>query len=351
MLNFTAFGGSPIGDNAAAWTKILAAVAASSGGERIYIPAGKYTSSASPQLAYPNRRFSVSIVGDGADVTILNFPSTNGLVLVAASDTHSAHVRDLCFTCNVRGNVGLSINNSFTLGAFGESEIENCSFRGDDSAPGSVWADAVAVTGMCGVKYDGLLVLGGGNYGNGVVLDTGGVPGPNNASIVHDFSKCKFFGCGAGIVYGSVQGVTVDQCNFTNGVTGIWGPTNKTNLGQLAVSNSQLNTTGSQVLMQSSFTNFLASNNMVMVAPNNVGFFLNCPGNWASIVGNQFTGTASTSSGFGIVAFNGFNNGNVVGNIFFRLAYGGDFHGSSNWNTAQFNSANIFNGVTTPLVV
>lgn len=304
MNNFVNFGavGDGVTDNAAAWGRAFATL--NPQGDRLYIPAGKYLSSVSQSFTYPNGRpCSLAITGDGADVTTLYWPRSSGLTLNASNARHSIHLRDLTLSTGTQGFSGLNLLNSVSEGNFAQNDLINVTFRGDDGGQASFgWATDVNIQNWSNINFQNALVYGAGNgYGNGVVINS---TNPSVPGIVYNFSLCGFFNLGVGISYGSVQGMTVSQCNFTNGVTGIWCPPGQRSSSQLAVSDSQFNTTSCQILGQSLIGQVLLANNMFLITPPGFGVVL-----W-------------TSSGEIVVSGNGSfpsASATVTGNVFLTL--------------------------------
>lgn len=336
MLNFVDLGGVGDGvtDNASIWEKAFAALGPY--GEAIYVPAGKYLSSNVASFRYPlTALFTLTIYGDGADATTLYSPSTGGFALWASKPRHGFHFRDLTISTGVQGRCGLNLQNTVAEGNFAQNDITRCTFRGDDGGQGQFsWTYSAYVSNFSNVNFDGCLFYGSGNgTGTGITLDS---TNPAIPGIVYNLSKCGFFNLGVGLTYGSVQGVTIDQCNFTNGVTGILAPPGKTNLSQLAITNSQFNTTGNQIFAQSQIGNLLLSNNLFLIGLGGNGIVLFGGGQWASIVGNQFLGVAQAPAGTGIaVAQSPFQQGVVQGNLFSRLTAATAIPTAVNWNVGS----------------
>lgn len=141
----------------------------------------------------------------------------------------------------------------------------------------------------------------------GVSRSKDSCPGSTNANqpgIVYNLSLCSFFNLGVGLSYGSVQGVTVSQCNFTNVITGIWSPAGNTNGSQLAVVASQFGVGANQILTQSPIGQIMLAANLFIAEP---------AGNAVALW---------TPNGIQIIGANGtYQNANAIlaGNTFVKL--------------------------------
>jgi hypothetical protein len=72
-------------------------------GVSILLPAMTMAFTSAVTFNYPSARiFSLTLQGAGPDSTILNWPSTNGLVLNMTQDNHSFHIRDMTLTVAAR---------------------------------------------------------------------------------------------------------------------------------------------------------------------------------------------------------------------------------------------------------
>lgn len=347
-LNVQWFG--PGSDYSPALTYALAAL--NSPGGQIYFPPGvTYTFASNVAYTIPSGQFSVAFVGGGADTTVLYWPSANGITINASSALHSAHFRDLTFSTNSNGSyIAINLNNSVLEGNFAQSDVVRCTFRGSDGGQGTYyWSSGVFVAGMSNVNYEGCLFYGNGAGTGGIGLNVNG----NSAvspyfSIVHNVSQCGFFNLGIGFNYGNkVQGVTISQCNFTNGVTGIFLPSSSTNAAQLAVTASQFNTTANQINLNGALTQLLCQGNLFYVPYGNSGITFGASANGAyhTITGNMFNGPGLVSGAYGIYVGSVNNCTAVTGNSFYDFQYGVELSGTSGWTVGT----NAYNTVTTPV--
>ena len=339
-LNLCWFGGDSTGtsDSTTALNNALSALP--SGGGQIFFP-GKFKFNSAITYTIPANRFSVSFVGNGADSTNLYWPSSNGITINGSSPEHSVHFRDL--TISTAGSAlynGITLNNSETLGSFAQSDFFRVTFQANDSAPGAAWNSGITVVGFSNISYDTCLFYGN-NIGSGISL-SGNASASPFFSIVHNISKSGFFECADGVVYGTyLQGVTVSQCNFTNGITGISIPTG-TGAAQLAVVASQFNCTGNQIDAIAPIAQLLISSSLFYVPANSAGIAITSNGLLSSIVGNSFSGSSAAAS-YGIDVTGPYTNSVIIGNTFYLLTVGINLIGASSFNV----QANVYDGCGT----
>ena len=174
------------------------------------------------------------------------------------------------------------------------------------------------------VNFDGCLFQGyhasdhDGN-GIGVLLQSSSA----GDGIVYNFNQCGFFYMGVGIQYGSyIQGVQVNLCNFTNGITGIYCPSGGTDLAQLSVANSQFNTFGNDIELQSAIAQVSLVNNLMYVWQGNTGLYAPYAAG-VIVVGNNFCNAGSPNTGQnGVIINNNSFPSTITGNAFLRLTTG-----------------------------
>jgi hypothetical protein len=309
-------------DSAAACNSALAA------SSKTTFPPGKFKILSGCNYSLTGTVASSTVTGAGQDATILYFPNaTTGMALSLSSPSQSVHVRNLTFSIGVaNGGTGLSVHQSVPLGAYAPSDFTNLTFRGDDGGLATdYWTDAIITSGVSGLKFDGVVVDGSSGFsGTGIVI-SGNVSVSPYYSIVQNFSNCIFNDTAVGIGYGSyVQGMTVTSSNFTGGQYGILAYGSGTGvLSQLAVTNSQFDTTNDAVTLSTQINNLLFSNNFLFIGSSHTGLNLALNSNF-TVVGNQFvkapaaTGTAAIHVG---TTASGFNS-TVIGNTFTQLDYG-----------------------------
>ena len=349
-ISILSYGGSGNGttNNSPALASAVAALPINGG--CISFPGGRYLFSTAVTLSDPSGGglYSVTLQGAGTDNTTLYWAASNGIIVNANGAKQTIHVRDLTFsTGSAGGYSALTLNNSSPLGVIALSDITHTIFRGDDGgAATQYWGNGISVAGQSNINFDSDTFFGpgAGNAGNGIFLN-----GSPNVSpyygIVFNIAKCGFFWTGNGLVIGTlIQGVTVTQSNFTNGITGIWAIPSGFGLDELDItSGNQFNTTGNQIEIQQGIADLIVGGNLIFVSGANTGVFIDAGGVRTSIVNNVFYGTAN--SGYGVYVAGSVPSGIATSNVFSNLSEGVELIGTSGWNV----QANSYSSVVTPV--
>ena len=329
-LNILSYGGNGNGsaDNVSALNSAFSALSAFPAGGTIYFPPGKYHFSAAVYYTTPSSAspWSVRVLGAGSDSSILQWGSSDGLTLIASNPQSSLHAEALTFSTTASGGyTGLTFQSATALGLFGQNDIVRCTFRGDTyGASNEWWSNCVQCYTTPNVNFDGCLFHGyhasayDGN-GIGVLLQSTSA----GDGIVYNFNQCGFFFLGIGIYYGTrIQGVQVNLCNFTNGITGIYCPSGAVDGDQLSVANSQFNTFGNDIELQSAIGQVSLVNNLMYVWQGNTGLYAPYAAGLI-IVGNNFSNAGSQNAGQnGIIINNNGSPSTITGNAFLYLTTG-----------------------------
>ena len=353
-VSITSYGG--IGDGKTNNSPSLASAFAAlpSTGGCISFPGGRYKFNTAVTLSYPasKAQFALTLVGAGTDATTLYWAASNGITINANGALQTTHVRDLTFsTGSTSGSYsGLILNNSQPLGALGVSDIVRTTFRGDDGGNATeYWGNGISVAGQSNINFEGDNFLGAsvGTGGNGILLNGNTSVSPYYG-IVFNIANCGFFWTGNGIAIGNyIQGVTVTQSNFTNGLTGInLLPSTSGQFDELNVTaGNQFNTTGNQIITQQFCLHLIVSGNLFFVSPGNSGIFLDSSGLNHTVVNNVFMGNGSSPGFTGIYVSNSNQNTIVSGNSFYNLSQGIDLIGTSGWTVLGNSWATITTNV------
>ena len=299
-------------------------------GGSIYFPPGTYKLSSQITYTMPTTVTSINIFGAGAEQTQLVWAAGGGMRINHIGQYNSSHVRDLCFmtgSSNVGG--GLLLNQNATTisnpANSAVSDVTNCTFRGSDNYANTYyWSYGVGCLGVSNVNFQGVDVVSSStSLGIGVVLQ--GTSSCN--SVVYNFQSCIFNYTIYGIDYGTyVQGVSVNQCNFTGGQYGIITLSSLSGLDQLIVSNTQFETTIAGIQTATFIPNTIINSNLFLVglAANGVGINLLQAGLY-SIIGNTFNpvGTPTSAVGIQISTTTSSYTGSIVGNVLFGMTGAG----------------------------
>jgi hypothetical protein len=283
----TTFGADPSGvaDSSSAWGKMVV-----SGATCFYFPAGRYKFLSTLNYKFAAGVRAMSVIGDGIDVTELTWPDPVGAgISIGFADpgfSDSFHVRDLTLsTGSDVVDVGLMVSSlhaspgpSVVASGQAQSDITRVTFRSsggyaDEESVNTThgWGGGVVLRGPSLVQFSEVTVYGptsrtfdsygGQSSGNGIVLSGGN---RYTAPVVFNFSGCNFQWLANGILIESyVQGVNVDQSNFTGNAAGIGVPGGETGLDQLTVTGSQFNNVNG-ILVLSPLPGLTSTNNLFL---------------------------------------------------------------------------------------
>lgn len=317
--------------------------------------AGKYKFAAAIDKMMATARQTVTIRGLGTDLSVLYWPAGGGMKITQRISTDSIHVRDLTFSTGA-ANVGSGLylsSGGVPLGSAQISDVTNVNFRGDDyddiGANSFYWNIGLNVTGWSNIDIFALnfygLVGAPGQPGGGIGIAYGGY-GTVIAGIVNIYSSAFFF-TAIGIELNSYwEGITIQQCNFNGetGGAGIYVPPAMTHTGPLlTINDSQFNTAGAQINLQTGVTQLALNGNTITTYGNSaIGATLGASIS-VTVIGNTFN--LAAGAGTASLYMNG-PYGIVLGNIFTSTATG-VFLGASSSNVSV--SQNRYIGVVTPV--
>lgn len=348
--NILSYGG--VGNGSTDNTQPLTnALAASTGGHTcVYFPPGKYNFASAVSYTLPSNGASVTIRGDGADVTELTWPNANGGITVNySSPGNSAHFRDMTIsTGQTGGGNGIHLHQTACLNQFAQSDIHRVTFRGADNDSGTggndYWSIAYLIDGVSGTSIDTVTV-----YGNKYAQGAGGqYQGSSTGcyAIYHNVSKSTFNELNFGIIYGTYsQGLTITQTNFQNGVTAIYVPPGSVGQAQLQVSDSQFNDSGNAISILSDVGGVMIHNNDFFSSPSNSSVLIT-PYDEVTVTGNVFNAQAGGGT-IGLALGTPATSGEVAvvsGNLFGSQAVGVLLESGSRGVNVQ---SNVYTGNTT----
>jgi hypothetical protein len=350
-VSITTFGGRGDGttDNTTPFLNALASLSGQGGG--IFFPAGKYKFNAGITSNLPAGVFSVIISGAGQDATELTWPNASGGIAFNYADAStSVHIRDLTLTTGTTSG-GSAITLALSTGLSNPavtaiSNLYRVTMRGSDGyAATNYWTNGLSIQNVSNVQADSLAIFGGSTpSGNGINL-IGNVSSAQYG-VQYNIAKSTFENLAQGIVYGSyIQGVTVDQCNFTGCVQGIISPASQGGvLAQLAVTNSQFNppANGNGILTQTWITETQISNCLFILLQNNGTAVNLAANNHFTISGNEITASVSATgtTGVAIGTTTSGGTGTITGNDFFGFDTGILLQSGSSGVSIQGNTIN-----------
>jgi hypothetical protein len=314
--------GDGITDCAPGWSSLSRSIP--SGGTRIQAGVGKYRFNTAISATLSGTQGALTLAGMGDGETIFYFPNAGtGLSITVDHREGGIHIRDMSFTTGAaNGGTGLSITQEEPEGAFQASDIINCTFRGDDGGQATeYWTTGLDLIALSGVNIINCNFYGNqpGTGGTGIHL-TGNPSVSPNYEIVINVQQSGFYNNGIGISYDSyVQGLAVDNCNFTNGVVGIHAPSTATGvLAQLSVCNSQFNCTADTIRLEVALNPVNISNTVFFCTSGAAGINLGGSLN-VSITGCSFV-PVTGGAGTGIIGTASFVA--ITGNTFDDLSVG-----------------------------
>lgn len=283
----------------------LASLPASGG--KIHFQAGKCYFSGAVTFNYPTTvPFSVSITGEGQDATRLYFATggANFLTLNMASPRHSFHVEELTFSCGIAGcGTALTVNNSQQEGNFAQNDLRKVTFSGEDGGQGiQYWNNGFYEKAVSNINIDGCLFYGDSSDNKHTGINISGDPaGGYKYTLVVNVTNSGFFNNRIGIALGDYwQGVQISNSNFTNGTNAIVQRAEVSHdavLSQLSISNSQFNTHGNLIGLNSGIDQVSLSNNLFYVYANSTGVLCNVGCLGVTAVGNNFTHDGGIKNG------------------------------------------------------
>jgi hypothetical protein len=228
------------------------------------------------------------------------------------------------------------------------SDLYRLTIRGDDGyGAADYWTTGVAVTNASNVECDGLAISGSSSQ-LGVGVNLVGLPGAATYGVQYNIAKSNLQYLATGVLYGSyVQGLTVDQTNFTFAANGIADAGSESGaLVQLSVTNSQFNpgpaSNGNGIVTATAIGSLQIANSMFVIGgPSQSAITLSQAKHFA-ITNNEIQGIGSTlSNGIVIGTTMSSSPGIIAGNDIFG------FTGAASgiWLQAASTLVNIYGNV------
>lgn len=348
------FGGSPDGttDNTTAWNSMVAAIGTTSASASVLLSPGTYSFSSAIAATLAEGQ-SITMVGQGQDVTFLYFPNNSGLTFTYSNQYCSVHVRDVSFTAGQPGTVG---NAALTLLQTAEdlnpaltapSDVSFVTFRGSDGYDATnYFSTGLLLQSVSNVNVLSSTFVGVGYNGVGISLSGG----TNNQCVQTNITTCNFFGGSINIAYGAwTQGVTVSQSNFTGSFFGIqtyWTDTTAPNATQLTVTACQFNCGDVAINLLKQMGYALLSNNVFILAITGANYAIQGNMIVSAITGNTINSSLGGTTTAGIVLLTGSGDvmisGNVIANTYTGVLTQGGLCGTSSINYSN----NLWPGVS-----
>lgn len=352
---FESYGGSvanTAAQNTTAWGVFTAAW--TTGNQCLAFAAGVYAFSPALTITLPTTTSALTLSGVGADVTILQFASGNGLVINYDGPYSTFHLRSLSIETGAASGstVGLALNNpsSTTNPAnTGQSDIRDVAFHGADGyAATDYWGTAINDTDVSNLIVDQSVIFGSTSF-QGIGFQVQGTNASYQAvqlylhlmTLDYLVLGVKELNYSQGLIISHSTCVGSNQCLQVG--TG-------TTYDNTAVIDSNLNCNASGfacVNILGTVPNLqILGNFFTNIPANNFGIQIGAP-YYGVISGNVFNGGSATGTqGLIIDAPVGSDPFVISSNTFQQLAIGLNLNGATNVNV----TGNVFGGNTTNIV-
>lgn len=345
VLNAAAAG--CVGDNATDNSACVAAMLAACSAQcHIHFGPGVFKINSAQSYTFPNDvARSLTVSGDGQGVTRLVFNNTNGLSInYSTAQRNSTHFRE--FTLEQAGadvGTGIALNgNSNSNYQVDPTTFDNVTLLAQQITKGG-WNVGVLLNGISFVNFKGFHWNAPNSaLGTGVWLQ--GNATTKTYAIAFQITNSIFMGGQYGIIYGTyAQGVETSNSQFINMETAVYA----SGLGQsqLAISNSQIDTQSSGVLIANQFGDLMISNNVLYTHAANISPIWLGGLVTGQIIGNSINNLESSSPtsqlGFGILVGATGNHLTITNNRIynFAVAIGLLGGGSTVYGNTYYNNA------------
>jgi hypothetical protein len=308
-------------DNAAALNAALTRHNAT--GLPIYIPTGTFKVASALTETLPSATDSLVILGDGPDVSVLNFTASgNGLTITYAGPYNSVTLQNFTITTSTNGTGdGITLTQGLVTvsnpGNSALSSLTNIVCRGQDGyAVSNYWTTCVKVNSVSNINFNNSMFIGPASAAAGSIGVN--LTGTTTAiGVVYNFLGVTANYLDKGIVYGTyAQGVAVGGgSNFVGGNYGIYWPAG-TGTAQLAVTGSQFNTNTAGIYANSA-VDIVIQGNLFYANSTSRGIWLISTAG-AVVTGNTFN-RPSNPGGTGIQLELEVISGSITGNFFYQM--------------------------------
>ncbi len=305
---------------------------AAANSKSLVLPSGTIYSSGTCTLAITATNASVTIRGNGSEVSaIRTLSGVTGITLTENSNTQSFHFRD--FACLAGAtNSGTCINVSQSL-AFADpadtaiSDITGVVCRGSGGIlSANYWTKCVNLFGVSNVNFGAGTAVFGPTTAAGIGINISGTA--SIIPVVFNFGAVTINHMNYGIVYGNyVQGVSVGPgANFVGNNVAIEVPAGQSGNVQLAVTGSQFGYDVQADIDENTFVaDTLLSNNLILDIDGAIGL-KTTQTQRVNITGNSFVSLAgscpgTTNEGIELGAVTNMG-GTISGNSFWCYANG-----------------------------
>ena len=313
-------------DNATALNAALAALP--TGGGCLSFPPGKYAFNSNISYTFANAMSSVTLVGAGADVTILYWPNTSGgLTFNWANFENNIHIRSMSLT-TAQAGTATAINLVSTINSAGyqqnsQNDITNVTIQGDGGTnSGYYWQFGVKSVAVSYINFVSDLIFGGAQTGTGIYLsdDAGGTIITANFNII----GCSLLDLNYGVEpFNDPQGIAITGSTFVNNNYGLITGGSRTMVG-LSIGNSNFGNVKSNITISNQVTDLLITGTLFIAndVTNTYDSVLLGSVSRFTITGNDFWAAAATNQAHLAVTNSNGWPGVIIGNIFTGSTYG-----------------------------
>lgn len=317
----------------------------------LYFPAGTYrfTSTKTVTLNAAVTTASITLAGDGADVTLLNFSGgTSGISITLNSAYQSFHIQDLSVLGGTysQSTQGITVTQSATISnpAYSAaSDITRVVVRGNDGyAQQNGFKTAVKLDSVSNVSLVGGYISGPGDIAGKLPVCLELVGRTNTNGVVFNISNATINSCDVGLYLGSsIEGVTVSQSNFVGNNYGIYNSPTATDGVQLAVTTSHFNNYVAGIYLTNDPGGVSITNNYIIVNSllrDAYGVFIGTTRDFL-IYGNIFAPQSSNGEMTGILigTYSTFSS-LIQANVFHEMTSGVNLTNGSQYVTVGTNS-------------
>ena len=294
---------------------------------------------------------SYALRGLGSDITVLSWPSSDGIALTYATEFNSVHLSGMTLASGSIGNTGLKLQlpgPNINPAISAQNTLFDVVFRGADGYNlHNYWGTALYIESVSNCNLTDCYFAGVYPNGVGIVLE-----GVQNAySVQTNLVGCTFNGLSIGIRYGDVngyvQGVTIGHCNFTGVDFGVLSPTALAGISQLSVTSSQFTSFGGAAIWEDSAIEFTSAiGNLFLAGQANASLLAFIKNSEFTISGNSFISTLPAVNGI-VVGTSVGGCGTIVGNTFGGLSIGVNLEAGATMINVQ---SNAYTGGGTPVL-
>lgn len=298
---------------------------------------------------------SFTVRGAGSDNTRLFWPSSlSGGALKAVWNPANGVNQTVNYsgfslvTGAPNGGFAVTLENSSSIAGLNTlpSTITDVVARGNDTFGSDYWTVGFNISGVSEISWINSAVFGvaATQLGTGWMIGPGSNP---NGAVVFNFVNSTMDYLADGLVIGNnTEGYTITGANCTVTTVCITMPSGGAD--QLAITNSQFESSQVSVAINGTISNVMIQNNLFIVGQSNSGAVgISITPVWVDVIaGNTFNSNGTSTTAVALGGFNG-SGATVYGNAFSGTFQTGLLLGNTTQSVVAFG--NVFNSVSTPI--